>query len=72
VDAQLRGPYTLWRHCHTFEERDGGTLSVDDVRYRPRGGAFTNWLFVRRDIERIFAFRGEKLKEIFNQIPPAG
>ena len=39
VDVQLRGPYTLWCHTHTFAERDGGTLCADRVRYRPRCGA---------------------------------
>src|SRR5690348_414160 len=39
VDIQLRGPYTLWHHTHTFEEQDGGTLCRDLVRYRPLGGA---------------------------------
>ena len=65
VDVQLRGPYTLWHHTHTFEERDGGTLCRDDVRYRPRGGALVNWLFVRPDVERIFAFRQERLRALF-------
>lgn len=65
VDVQLRGPYTLWHHTHTFEERDGGTLCLDEVRYRPRGGALVNRLFVRRDVERIFAFRRERLLELF-------
>jgi ligand-binding SRPBCC domain-containing protein len=65
TDVQLRGPYTLWHHTHTFEERDGGTLCMDDVRYRPRGGRLINWLFVRRDVEKIFAFRQEKLAQIF-------
>ena len=64
VDEQLRGPYTLWHHTHTFEERDGGTLCMDDVRYRPRGGALMNWLFVRRDVERIFDYRQQRLHEI--------
>jgi ligand-binding SRPBCC domain-containing protein len=63
--VQLRGPYTLWHHTHTFEERGGGTLCLDDVRYRPRGGALTNWLFVRRDVKNIFAFRSERLAQRF-------
>ena len=65
VDLQLRGPYTLWHHTHTFAERDGGTLWSDDIRYRPRGGALVNWLFVRRDVERIFQYRQQRLREIF-------
>lgn len=64
VDVQLRGPYTLWRHTHTFEERDGGTLCLDQVRYRPRGGALIDWLFVRRDVERIFRYRQERMQEL--------
>ena len=66
VDIQLRGPYTLWHHTHTFEERDGGTLCLDDVRYHPHGGALMHWLFVRRDVERIFKHRQQRLREIFD------
>jgi len=65
VDVQLRGPYTLWHHTHTFEERDGGTLCGDVVRYRPRGGALVHWLLVRRDVERIFRYREQRLRELF-------
>jgi hypothetical protein len=65
IDVQLRGPYTLWHHAHTFEERDGGTLCLDHVRYRPRGGALVNWLFVRRDVERIFQYRQQRMLELF-------
>ena len=60
----FRGPYTLWHHAHTFEERDGGTLCLDHVRYRPRGGAFINWLLVRRDVERIFQYRQQRMQEL--------
>jgi ligand-binding SRPBCC domain-containing protein len=67
VDIQLRGPYTLWHHTHAFEERDGGTLCTDRVRYRPRGGALINWLFVRREVMRIFKYRQERLVEIFKR-----
>jgi ligand-binding SRPBCC domain-containing protein len=65
VDIQLRGPYTLWHHTHTFAERDGGTQCSDQVRYRPRGGALMNWLFVRRDVESIFAYRTTRLRQRF-------
>ena len=65
VDVQLSGPYTLWHHTHTFEESAGGTLCRDRVRYRPRGGALIHWLFVRRDVERIFQFRQQRLREFF-------
>jgi len=65
VDVQLSGPYTWWHHTHTFEESAGGTLCRDRVRYRPRGGALIHWLFVRRDVERIFQFRQQRLREFF-------
>lgn len=33
---------TLWHHAHNFGERDGGTLCLDRVRYRPRGSRCHN------------------------------
>jgi ligand-binding SRPBCC domain-containing protein len=65
VDEQLHGPYKLWQHTHIFEERDGGTLCLDRVSYYPRGGALMNWLMVRWDVEKIFAFRRQRLTEKF-------
>jgi ligand-binding SRPBCC domain-containing protein len=61
VDTQLKGPYKLWHHTHTFEERDGGTLCGDVVRYWPLGGALMNRLFVRHDVAQIFEFRRKAL-----------
>ena len=65
VDQQRRGPYRLWVHEHSFEARDGGTLVSDFVRYAAPGGRLVEWLFVRRDVERIFQFRREKLLALF-------
>jgi ligand-binding SRPBCC domain-containing protein len=65
VDEQRRGPYRAWIHEHTFEEEDGGTLARDVVRYDVIGGRLVNRFFVRRDVEKIFGFRQEKLLEIF-------
>ena len=61
VDSQLAGPYRLWHHEHSFEEREGGTLMRDVVHY-----ALPAWPLgelarpiVRRDLEEIFDHRRE-------------
>lgn len=67
VDEQKRGPYRQWIHEHRFTARNGGTQCVDQVRYAVWGGAVINRLFVRRDVEKIFAFRRRKLEETFGR-----
>lgn len=68
ADEQLRGPYALWHHTHTFEPHpDGGTLMRDTVRYAlPLGslGELARRLFVARDIEAIFDYRAERIREL--------
>ena len=66
TDVQIRGPYRLWHHEHIFEPQDNGTLCRDRVRYAVLGGLLADRLFVRRDVERIFEFRKQKLLEIFD------
>src|SRR5438270_507189 len=34
VDEQSRGPYSLWRHTHIFEETKAGVVIRDRVDYR--------------------------------------
>ncbi len=65
VDEQLRGPYRQWIHEHTFEAKDGGTLCRDIVNYAVPFGFIAHPLFVRREVESIFAFRSEALKKHF-------
>jgi len=57
VDEQIRGPYKLWRHLHTFEPVDGGTLVKDHVDYQSVGGSLVNRFFIRPDLEKIFGYR---------------
>ena len=64
-DEQRRGPYWLWQHTHTFEEKNSGTQCFDRVEYAVPGGALINKLFVRRDVEKIFAYRAAALKKHF-------
>lgn len=65
VDEQVRGPYRLWRHEHTFEPVSAGTLCRDVVHYRHWGGPIAERLIVRPDLERIFDYRAGRLREIF-------
>ena len=61
VDVQLRGPYALWEHTHTFEPAGDDAVEIRDrVRYRlPLGpvGDVAHALFVGRDLQRIFDYR---------------
>jgi ligand-binding SRPBCC domain-containing protein len=65
VDEQVSGPYRLWHHEHGFEERDGGTLVTDRVRYAVPFDFLLHRFFVRPDIEKIFAFRADELARRF-------
>lgn len=70
VDEQLRGPYALWVHRHTFRD-DGadGTIVEDEVRYRlPLGrlGELAHPL-VKRQLDRIFAYRTETVRRLLTE-----
>src|SRR5262249_41262021 len=68
ADLQLSVPYHLWHHTHHFEAERGGTRMTDEVRYSlPMGilGRLAHSLKVRRDLDRIFDFRYEKIRELF-------
>ena len=68
VDEQRVGPYRMWHHEHTFREVDAEHTEVSDlVHYVPPLGplgAVLNKLIIRRQLERIFAFRESQLGEI--------
>jgi len=65
VDEQRRGPYRQWCHEHSFEERDGGTVCRDVVRYAAPGGTLVHRWLVEPDVRKIFEFRRAELARIF-------
>lgn len=67
VDELRRGPYTHWHHEHRFEEREEGVHVSDVVHYGVPGGGIIHGLFVRRDLENIFNFRQQVLRERFGE-----
>ncbi|MFN0010848.1 MAG: SRPBCC family protein [Phycisphaerales bacterium] len=70
VDEQVKGPYSLWVHEHTFEavrdERGREATRVRDVvRYAAPVDWLSHGLFVRPNLERIFAFRRAGIERVF-------
>jgi ligand-binding SRPBCC domain-containing protein len=65
VDRQIRGPYRLWVHEHTFSEENGATKMRDRVEYAVPGGEIIRRLLVAPDVERIFRYRRAVLERVF-------
>ncbi|HUQ97038.1 MAG TPA: SRPBCC family protein, partial [Chitinophagaceae bacterium] len=68
VDEQRRGPYLLWHHEHHFKETEGGVEMTDLIHYGiPFGiaGRLAHTLFVRKQLEEIFAYRFQKTEKLF-------
>jgi ligand-binding SRPBCC domain-containing protein len=68
VDVQLKGPYRLWHHSHSFTKQHNGTLMKDLVRYElPFGwlGRIAHALTVRKNLDEIFDYRFRAISEIF-------
>ena len=70
VDVQQKGPYKLWRHEHTFEAVDDGTLMRDRVEYQIGYGILgeiARRLFVERQLRQIWYYRERRLSEILRE-----
>lgn len=68
MDKQLKGPYALWEHTHTFEEVAGGVVMKDDIRYGlPFGwfGTIFHNALVKKQLEKIFEFRRKTVERVF-------
>jgi len=68
VDEQRAGPYKFWYHEHHLEAEPGGVKMTDLVTYEIGWGPF-GWLaeklWVRRQLEGIFAYRRQSVAARF-------
>lgn len=75
VDEQLKGPFRSFRHTHRFRSIDDQyTLTIDRVEYEPPLGILgkvANACFIRSRLRRMFRYRHQELKELFESRPPA-
>ena len=72
VDTQLKGPYRKWHHTHEFQPLGGGTLLRDRVLFKLPlgilGDTLGGWK-VHKDVQQIFTFRRQKIRELFGAQP---
>jgi ligand-binding SRPBCC domain-containing protein len=61
IDLQIRGPYSLWHHQHTFESNvTGGVICSDRVIYKIPGGPIGRMMHamsIRNQLLDIFRYR---------------
>jgi len=73
IDVQLRGPYRIWRHVHTFVDLSSDrTLMLDRVDYALPGGSLAKpgrALFVAPVLKKIFDYRARMIERMLS---PAG
>jgi len=71
IDRQIRGPYHLWHHTHTFKTLpDGSTEMKDRVRYVIGWGflgTLAHSLWVQRDLQAIFDYRYQVIETHFRR-----
>ena len=74
VEEQRQGPFRSWRHTQRFEPSpDGGVRITDAIEYEPPGGVLGRLATaeaIRRELERAFAYRRERLTGLL-AAPPA-
>jgi ligand-binding SRPBCC domain-containing protein len=70
IDEQRFGPYALWHHQHHFRAITGGVEMTDEVNYAiPLGllGRLAHFMFVGREVNRIFDHRYQVLADYFKE-----
>tara|TARA_Y100001970_G_C13808702_1_gene638856 strand:- start:81 stop:539 length:459 start_codon:yes stop_codon:yes gene_type:complete len=69
IDQQIKGPYTIWHHKHTFKKIANGVEIYDNITYSiPFGiiGRILHYVWIQKDLENIFRYRKKVINEIFN------
>lgn len=68
VVQQKQGPFARWIHANQFEVMEAGTKIVEKIEYDPPGGLLGYVITadgIRKDLDKLMAYRAQKLKEIF-------
>lgn len=67
-EVQRQGPFPRWQQRLTFEPTNDGTRIQFTIDFEPPGGVLgllVTESFLRNDLDALFAYRAEKLREMF-------
>ena len=70
VDEQRSGPYKIWHHEHKLIPTEKGVLMTDLITYEPPFGILgqiANKLLIQSKLEEIFAYRRNRLIDLFGE-----
>jgi len=70
IDEQRYGPYRFWQHQHHFLSIAGAVEMTDIVYYKIPFwilGDLANALFVKNQLDAIFAYRYKRIEELFGK-----
>jgi ligand-binding SRPBCC domain-containing protein len=74
AEVQRAGPFREWERVQRFEALgEAGTRLVDEVTFEPPGGLLglvVNAAFVQRELASLFAYRKQRLHELFPSAAP--
>jgi len=68
IDEQRFGPFSMWHHQHHFKKVDGAVEMTDIVYYKIPGwwlGDIVNKIYVKKEVRKVFDYRGRRIKELF-------
>ena len=68
VEEQRAGPFGRWAMTHRFQATATGSVLTSAVIYEPPAGLLgliVNAEVIHRDLEKLFAYRTERLRELF-------
>ena len=60
IDQQIKGPYSMWHHVHTFYDHGNYVHMVDEINYSISFGLIgklINKLLIKKDLIEIFDYR---------------
>jgi uncharacterized protein (TIGR01777 family) len=64
IDSQVKGPFSHWKHTHSFSSRSSTTSQIHDAIYVrfPIGNTFA-LPFLRKELARVFKYRADVLQK---------